>query len=374
MRILLTGGGTGGHFYPLIAVARSLREICQQERIGDVDIIYASDDPYDAQVLREDRIRFLKIPAGKIRRYFSIQNVFDPFKSFFGIIKAAWILYLNLPDVIFSKGGYASFPTLVAARFFGVPIVIHETDSVPGRVTLWASHFAKRIAISYPETIKFFPKERTAFVGNPIRKEVLGGTMDRAKEIFDLESELPVIFVFGGSQGSQKINESILDILPELLEFSQIIHQTGKDNIASVKERAKIVLERVKFPLRYHPIPFLDEETYKNAYVSATLIIARSGGSIFEIAAMARPSILIPLPTSANDHQRENAYSYARTGAAEVIEEQNMTPHILLEEIKKLFANPARLEQMRTEAKAFAKLDAADNIAIEIIRVALAHK
>lgn len=373
MRIIFTGGGSGGHFYPLIAVERALRDIASEEKIADLDIIYAADDPYDLGLLKEDGVRFLKIPAGKIRRYFSIRNIFDPFKTFFGIIKAFWILYLNLPDVIFSKGGYASFPLLFAARLLGVPVIIHETDSIPGRVTRWAAKFAKKIAISYPESIKYFPKDKSALTGNPIRREVIGGTIEMAKEIFGLEEGIPVIFVFGGSQGSMKINESILDILKELLEFSQVIHQTGVGNINEVKKRMSITLETSKFASRYHPSTFLDEEKYKNAYKAATLIIARSGGSIFEIAAMGVPSILIPLPSSAQDHQRENAYSYARTGAAEVIEEGNLTPHILLREIKLLMADKPRLLKMSEAASAFAKPDAAKRIASEIIRLAIAH-
>src|SRR3989344_1355829 len=323
MRIIFAGGGSGGHFYPLIAVERALRDIASEQKLQDLDIIYAADDPYDLNLLKEDRIRYLKVPAGKIRRYFSIKNFFDPLKTAWGIIKASWLLYLNLPDVVFSKGGYASFPLLFAARLLGVPVIIHETDSIPGRVNKWAAKFAKRIAVSYPE--------------------------------------------------SMKINEAIVDILKDLLEFCQIIHQTGVANINTVKERMSVSLEASKFAFRYHPFTFLDEEKYKNAYKATSLIIARSGGSIFEIAAMGVPSILIPLPSSAQDHQRENAYAYARTGAAEVIEEANMTPHILLREIKLLIADKPRLAKMSEAAKSFAKPDAAQRIASEIIRLGLAH-
>src|SRR3989338_6134306 len=373
MRIIFAGGGSGGHFYPLIAVERALRDIASEQKLQDFDIIYAADDPYDLNLLKEDRIRYLKVPAGKIRRYFSIKNFFDPLKTAWGIIKASWLLYLNLPDVVFSKGGYASFPLLFAARLLGVPVIIHETDSIPGRVNKWAAKFAKRIAVSYPESMKYFPKEKSALTGNPIRREVIGGNIERARELFGLEEDIPVIFVFGGSQGSVKINEAILDILKDLLEFCQIIHQTGVANINTVKERMSVSLEASKFAFRYHPFTFLDEEKYKNAYKATSLIIARSGGSIFEIAAMGVPSILIPLPSSAQDHQRENAYSYARTGAAEVIEEVNMTPHILLREIKLLMADKLRLSKMSDAAKFFAKPDAAQRIALEIIRLGLEH-
>lgn len=371
MRIILTGGGSGGHFYPLIAVARSLKRLAGENGILDFELIYASDDPYDSELLKKEDMRFLQIPAGKIRRYFSFRNFFDPFKSFWGIIKAIWIIYLNLPDVIFAKGGYASFPTLYAARIFGIPVVMHETDSVPGKVSIWASKFAKRIAISFPESASYFPSDKAVLTGNPIRKEVLGGNVQRAKEMFKLEDNLPVILVLGGSQGAQKINEAILDDFPDLLNFSQLIHQCGINNLEKVSFRAKSLLENSPVSSRYHLHPFLNEEEYANASKAANLVISRAGGgSIFEIAAWDIPAIFIPLTGAAQDHQRENAYAYARTGAAEVIEEANLGKNILMDRIKKLLADHARMEKMKVAARAFSRLDAADKIAEEIMRLA----
>jgi len=374
MRVILTGGGTGGHFYPLIAVARSLRDLADSKKILNFELIYASNEPYDPKILKEEEIRFLKIPAGKIRRYFSIWNLFDPFKTFFGVIRAIFAVYFNFPDVIFAKGGYASFPALFAARLFGVPVILHETDSVPGKVTRWASKFAKRIAISFPEAAKYFPKEKTALVGNPVRREVVGGTWDEARDLFNLETGLPVVFVMGGSQGSEKINDLILDILPELLKFSQAIHQTGENNFEVSRSRAKIVLGSSPLAPRYHQKKFLDEEQYRNASRAADVIVSRAGGgSIFEIAAWGVPAILIPLPSSAQDHQRENAYAYARAGAAEVIEEQNLTSHILLDRIRRMIEDKARSEKMSASARNFSKLDGADKIAAEILALTLEH-
>lgn len=374
MRVILTGGGSGGHFYPLIAVARALRNLSVEQKIINLEIIYASDDPYDNNLLREEEIRFLKIPAGKLRRYFSILNFTDPFRTLWGILKAIWIVYLNLPDVIFAKGGYASFPALVAAKFLGIPLIIHETDIIPGKVTLWASRFSKRIAVSFGESAKYFPPERTALIGNPVRKEVLGGTWQEARELFGLEIDVPVILILGGSQGAEKINEAILDLLPELLKFSQVVHQAGKNNVASAKSRSGLLLENSSFARRYHLYGFFDEEELRNASKVASLAVARAGGgSIFELAAWGVPAILIPLSHAAQDHQRENAYAYARAGAAEVIEEENLTPHILLDRIAKLINDRPRREKMAGAAKSFSKLDAAEKIAEEVLRLTLEH-
>ena len=374
MRIIFTGGGSGGHFYPLIAVARSLRDMADSQKILNLDMIYASDEPYDAKVLQEESIRFLKVPAGKIRRYFSVKNLFDPFKIFFGVIKAIWILYLNYPDVIFAKGGYASFPTLYAAKLLKVPVIIHETDSIPGKVTLWASKFAKKVAISFPEAAKFFPKEKTALIGNPVRREVTMGNIDEAIQLFSLETNFPVVLVLGGSQGAQKLNQLTIDVLAELLSFSQVIHQAGPKNIEAARMRANLVLEKNPHKSRHHMEAFLDEEKMRSAYKAANIVIARAGGgSIFEIAAWGVPAILVPLPTSAQDHQRENAYAYARAGACEVLEEENLTQHILLDRIKKLLSDEQRRIDMSVAAKKFAKPEAAQHIAEEIVRITTQH-
>lgn len=374
MKILLAGGGSGGHFYPLIAVARALKDAAEQEKVVALELIFAGPDPYASELLREEEIRFLKLPAGKVRRYFSPLNLFDPIKTGWGVVKALFAIYLDLPDVIFAKGGYASFPALVAAKIFKIPLVIHESDTVPGKVSAWASRFARRIAISFPESLKYFPSEKTALTGNPIRKEVLGGNEAEARELFKLEPELPVILVLGGSQGAQKINNAVLDILPDLLEKSQVIHQTGKNNIREVTMRADLILENAPFPKRYHPYGSLDEAMLRDASKVGTLAICRAGaGTIFELAAWGMPAILIPLPSAAQNHQRENAYAYARQGGAVIVEEQNLTSHILLSEIEKILASSERRAKMAQAAQAFSKVDAADKIAQEIIRIALEH-
>ncbi len=374
MKVLLAGGGTGGHFYPLIAVARSLKDIAEQERIVSLEISFISPDPYDAELLREEEIKFIKAPAGKIRRYFSLWNIVDFVKTAWGVVSAVFSIYLNFPDVIFAKGGYASFPALVAARIFRIPLVIHESDIVPGKVSLWASKFATRVAISFPQSLKYFPPEKTALTGNPIRKQVLGGNKDEALELFGLEGNLPAILVLGGSQGAERLNNVILEILPELVKSAQVIHQTGRANLAEIKLRSGLILESSAFAKRYHPYGFLNEGSLRNASKVGALALARAGaGSIFELAAWGLPAILIPLPYAAQDHQRENAYGYARSGAAVVLEEENLTPHVLLSEIAKILSNPSRQAEMSRAAQTFSKVDAANRIAEEIIKLALKH-
>ena len=374
MKILFTGGGTGGHFYPIVAIIEALQVLIEEERLVGIEFIFMSDSPYDNDLLIKQDVRFKQVEAGKMRRYFSLLNITDFFKTLGGLWSAFWFMYREFPDVVFGKGGYASFPALFAARILRIPVMIHESDAVPGRVNRWAAKFAKRIAISFPESAKYFPAKKTAFTGNPVRREILGSTPEEAKEVFQLEPGLPTLLILGGSQGSKNINDTILDAAGEIVKFAQVIHQCGKNNIEEVKGRLSIVLEKSPFKSRYHVYGYLNDTTLRNASSVADIIVSRAGASsIFEIAAWDIPSILIPLVNSAQDHQRENAYSYARTGAGEVIEEPNLTPHLLISEIHQLLNDKKRLETMREAAKNFAQPKAARKIARELLNLSLEH-
>ncbi|MBL7045571.1 MAG: glycosyltransferase, partial [Parcubacteria group bacterium] len=151
MKIVFTGGGTGGHFYPIIAVAQSVNAIVAERKLLKPELYYIGPSPYNERALFENNIEFKQSPAGKMRRYFSIKNIFDSIKTFFGIIKAVFQIFSIYPDVVFSKGGYASFPTVLATKLFRIPLIIHESDASAGRVNKWASTFAKKVAVSYPE-------------------------------------------------------------------------------------------------------------------------------------------------------------------------------------------------------------------------------
>ena len=372
MRVILLGGGTGGHFYPLIAIARALRDIAEEARVVNLELVMMGDTPFDLEALREENIEFEQIPAGKARRYFSLKNFSDSIKTLRGIVRAFLKFTIHPPDVVFSKGGFDSFPTLMAARIYRIPVVIHESDAVPGVVNRWAGKFARSIGISFPEAVPYFPKEKVALVGHPIRQSVLGGSRDEAFDIFELEDKVPVVLVLGGSQGAQKINDIILAMLKEIVEKVQIIHSAGPLNGDSVKKEGEVALGDSPYKKRYHVYPILTPGQLRNASFVADVIVSRAGaGTIFEIAAWRVPAILIPIASSAQNHQRENAYNYARLGAAQVVEEENFTPHVLMSEIMKIIENPARKEEMKQAASTFARVDAARKIANEIFRLGL---
>jgi len=284
-------------------------------------------------------------------------------------------LFSIYPDVVFGKGGYASFPTILAAKILRIPVVIHESDSSPGRVNLWAGKFAKKIAISFPEAANYFPKDRVAWTGQPIRTEVESkASREDALDFFKLESGTPTILILGGSQGAELINNTVLDSLPRLVENYQIIHQTGVKNFKTVSAQGEVVLTRNKNKLRYMPITFLNSLQLKMAAGVADVIVSRAGSTLFEIASWGVPSILIPFTDSNGDHSRKNAFSYARSGACKVIEEGNLSATILSSEIEQTLNDKESYKEMESESKAFGKTGGAEKIAEELVRIALSHE
>lgn len=374
MKILFTGGGSGGHFYPIIAVAQALNDLSTERHLVQPKLFYIAPEPYNQGLLDQNNITFKYNPTGKVRRYFSPLNILDILKTFVSVLKTIWTMFSIYPDVVFGKGGYGSFPALFAARILGIPVIIHESDSVPGKVNKWAGKFAKRIAISYKESSAFFPEEKVAYTGQPIRKEFRASLDEGAREFLDLEPNVPIIFITGGSQGAQLVNDIIIEALNDLVSKYQIIHQTGKNNFEDVKQRSEVEIANNEHKNRYKIFDYLNNTALRMSAGSADLIVSRAGSTIFEISSWGKPSILIPITDSNGDHQRKNAYTYARSGAAIVIEESNLSPNILVSEINRLFDNPEEMKKMAQCAENFSKNDGAETIAKEILNIAIEHE
>jgi len=377
MKIVFTGGGTGGHFYPLVAVASEINDIVEKRNLIRPELFYVSNAPYDEMLLYQHEMQYKHIMAGKMRRYVSLKNGFDFFKTLIGVPSAMALLFKIYPDVVFSKGGYVSVPVVFAARILRIPVFIHDSDAIPGRANLWAGKFATRIAVSYPEAADFFPKhkKRIACVGNPIRKRIAIPTTKGAHDHFGFSSDVPTILILGGSQGAEKINSTMHMAIKELLKNYQVIHQIGKNNFDSFKELISVELEGDEHIDRYKAFPFLDEVDLKYAAGCANIIISRAGsGSIFEIASWGKPSILVPIPENVSRDQRKNAYAYAREGACEVIDQENFSPHVVVAEVNRILQDHALMEKMQKSAKAFAKPDAAKHIAQELVKMMLEHE
>lgn len=365
MKILFTGGGTGGHVYPIVAIVREIRRIYSKKNLEFYYI--GPKDEFGLILLSQEDFIVKTIVSGKIRRYFSWQNITDIlFKIPFGFLQSFFLLLTIKPDLIFSKGGSGSIAVTYSARLLKIPVFLHESDIVPGLSNRITAKWAKKIFISFPKT-EYFDSKKTILVGNPIRKELLEGDAKRAGEMLNLTLSKPIILISGGSQGAEPINDFVLMALNDILKEFEIIHICGKQNFKEAEAEAQVVINK-NLEKYYHLFGFLDEEKSKQAYKAADFVISRSGASsIFEIAANGKPSILIPLPTAAGDHQAKNAYAYAETGAAEVVEQENLKINFFMEKIHLLFLHPEKLEQMRQSALSFAKPLAARAIAREIL-------
>lgn len=369
MKILFVGGGTGGHFYPLIAVAEEIRTLQPSAQL-----YYIGPEPYNKEDLDKLAITYLYCPAGKVRRYFSIQNFIDLFRTFIGIFVAWYKLFVVYPDVIFSKGSFTSVPILLMARFYRIPVVIHESDSKPGRANMLARKFARYIGIAYTDVASYFPEDKIARVGIPIRSVLKQQSTDPFAEL-GIPNDRPLIYVTGGSSGAERLNVLILDSLSVLLPQYRIFHQTGTQNEIAITQSAQALLLNTPDLLQYYYVQgSVPGETVRALLQASSIVITRAGSTtLFEIALHGKPAIVIPIPEDISHDQRTNAYSYARSGAGSVIEEHNLTKHLLRAEIQSIMNDPGKYQKMSESAKAFAAPDAARAIADVLINIAFEH-
>jgi len=378
MKIVLTGGGTGGHFYPLIAVSEAIEDLAKEKALIEPSLYYIGPKAFDAAALLEHDITHIKNSAGKLRQYSSFLNFFDFFRTGWGILRAIGHLYTIYPDVVFSTGGYAAYPVLVAARLLTIPVIIYDADAYPGRVSRWSAKFARSIGLAHPDAAKSFPeriRDKIARVGHPIRKEIEKPAPEGGHEFLKLDRSVPTVFIMGGSQGAVAINDVVLDALPEMVRNYNVVHQTGTANLVETTRIAKLVLQDSPYEERYRPFGLLNTLALRMAAGISSLVIARAGsGTIFEIASWGIPSILIPIPKDVSHDQTENAYSYARNGAAVVMEQRNLTPHLLLSEISRIISDAALSRRMAEQALAFSRPQSALKIAKIIIETALEHE
>ena len=369
--ICFTGGGTGGHLFPLIHIAKELKKEIEIKG-WDYEFFYLGAKPFDENLLKKEGINVIKIPTVKFRRYLDIQNLIDILKLPFSFLKALWVLFWKMPNLVFSKGGFGTLEVVFSAWLLRIPVVIHESDSVPGLSNRIAGKFATRIAVNFQKAKKYFSPKKTALTGQPLHPDFdnINPTEEDYRK-YKIDKELPLILVLGGSQGSAIINEVVIFSLDKLLKMAQLIHILGPKLYKEYEEIARgFILENI--PVRkkyYHPIDFIEHEELIKLMKMSTLIISRAGaGTIFEIAAAGKPSILIPISEKvAGRHQIENAYEYSNVGAAIVIEEKNFTPAIFSSIVSKVLNDKNLQEEMSKNALEFAKKNATKIIVKELI-------
>ena len=368
LRIALTGGGTGGHVAPIIAVL----EAFDDRRIDIEPIWIGSKTGTERETARRAGIPYFAIATGKLRRYVSLRTIPDATRVPIGVVQAARILRRTKPDVVFSTGGYVGVPAVAAARMLKIPSITHEQTAILGLATRINSRFSNTVALSHPAATP--PKVRSGLrvvvTGNPVRNTVRGGSPASAAECFDLTDTHPLVYITGGAQGSKAINDTVAVCLTKLLEHAEIIHQTGPnaangsyDRLISLRDELPASLRR-----RYHPVEMVGSEL-RHVYATATLVLSRSGaGTVAELTSLAIPSILVPLPGAVE--ARENARILEGAGAAVVIEESSLTPARLIETIEHLIEHPGKLNEMKAAAESLPSgEDAAELLVDEIVRL-----
>jgi UDP-N-acetylglucosamine--N-acetylmuramyl-(pentapeptide) pyrophosphoryl-undecaprenol N-acetylglucosamine transferase len=319
-KIILTGGGTAGHVTPNIALIPQLEaEGWQIEYIG-------SHKGIEKQLIEAIDLPFYGISSGKLRRYFDWQNFIDPFKVLWGIVEAIFLLRKLKPSVVFSKGGFVSVPVIIASWLNRIPVIIHESDITPGLANKIALPFASKVCVTFPETLKHLPD--ATLTGLPIRTEILRGDPQRGLDFCNFNQDLPVLLAIGGSSGSARINQAVRDRLDQLTQRFQVVHGCGKGNLDPALENLP----------NYRQFEYLGAEL-ADILAIADLVVSRAGAnSIFELLALRKPHLLIPLPrASSRGDQILNARSFQQQGYSAVLFEEDLNQASLIEAIDQLW-------------------------------------
>ncbi len=334
--IVLTGGGTSGHVTPNIALLPGLKE--KGWRIG-----YAgSKSGIEKQLIENEGISYYSISTGKLRRYFDLKNFTDAFRVVDGFRQAFLLLGRLKPDIVFSKGGFVSCPVVWAAWCKRIPVVIHESDMTPGLTNKLSMPFARKVCYTFPESERFIPREKAVFTGIPIRESLLGGDKAQGKKLCAFKNTKPVVLVIGGSQGSEAINKAVRGAIHTLLESFQVCHICGKGN---VKPEFSGINGYCQFEYVNNELAHL--------FAAADIIVSRAGAtSLFEILALQKPALLIPLSRAASrGDQILNAGSFEKQGFSKVLQEEKLDSATLLQGIFQLHSNRAAYIQSIKNSK-----------------------
>lgn len=358
MRVIVTGGGTGGHIYPALAVAEALQAIDPA-----IEVHYIGGEAgMERTIVPPSGLPAHFVTSRKLRKVASLSTVGVVWSLLKGYGEAARIMRQFDPAVVISTGGYTAAATALAAARQGRPTIIQEYNAIPGRTNLWLSRWAKRICVWFERTKADFPAAKTDVTGVPLRAGVRSEMVrEAARKALGLDSEAFTVLVLGGSQGARRVNELVVSCAPILGEGVQILHQTGETNIEAVKARAK----DLNLPdTNYRPVEYLSGNDLTAAYSAADLLICRCGiGTLAEAALNELPMLMIPLPTAYADHQTANALEMERAGAGIHLPEASVSAETLAGQIGGLQRDPARLNAIGAAAKAVSRPDAARDVA-----------
>jgi UDP-N-acetylglucosamine--N-acetylmuramyl-(pentapeptide) pyrophosphoryl-undecaprenol N-acetylglucosamine transferase len=369
LRLLIAGGGTGGHVLPALAVVEELRE-----RDLPLDLHWiGSHTGVEAESAERAAIPFTAIETGKLRRYPSLRTLTDAGRIPVGVVQARRAVSEFRPDVVLSTGGFVSVPTVLAAKGIA-PVVTHEQTAILGLATRIDAKVAVVLAVSWDATgpAARAIHRRVVVTGNPVRRSLLDGNAARGFAAFGFDPTMPLLYVTGGARGASPINSRIAELLPGLLEGWQVLHQTGPEtansDLADLRARQRTWPDHLQS--RYRAVDFLRDDL-ADVYAAASAIIGRAGaGTVAELTVLGVPSILIPLPGAGGDEQTRNARLLADAGGAILLPQDEATPERLQRELDALLASPERRSLMSAAARRVGKPDAAANLADVLLSVA----
>ncbi|HEV2235064.1 MAG TPA: undecaprenyldiphospho-muramoylpentapeptide beta-N-acetylglucosaminyltransferase [Ktedonobacterales bacterium] len=373
MRILVSGGGTGGHIYPALAVARAL-----QERHGAELLFLGDANGLETRIVPQAGVPFVSITAGKLRRYLSLGTITDLGRIPVGMAQALRHVGRFRPHAAFTSGGYVSVPAGVAARLHGAPLLMHQQDLSPNLANRLLTPVATRISVSFPASVAYFPKGKTSLAGNPVREPMLammGADPAALKARLGFDPHLPLLLVTGGSQGARHLNQVVAGALPYILPRCQVLHVSGQltydETRAQAAERLASAPTGGHMAARYQLHAYLDDPM-PAALAASDIVLCRSGAStLAELALLAKPSLLVPLPPGfSGSPQLANAQMFAQAGAATIVLDRDLTVERLAAALPPLLGDPARLAAMGAAARAFARPDAAATLADAVAALA----
>ncbi len=371
MRVLISGGGTGGHVYPALAVAQGLQQHY------NADILYlGSDDGLETRLVPPTGLRLETIQAGKLQRFVSWRTVKGVVRIPVGMAQAIGIVRAFRPDVAFTSGGYVAVPAGLASRLTNTPLLMHQQDVPPNLSNKLLAPLATRISVAFADSLRYFPAQKTVQLGNPIRQAILDVrdvSPQQARKNLGLAPDVPLLLVTGGSQGARHLNQTVCHALPELLKQCQVLHISGSNLLDETRELAGQTLVGVESETRqrYRLEPYMDEEM-PSALQAADIVLCRSGASsLSELAVLGKPGVLVPLPPAIGGSPQEvNAAMFQREGAAEVILNDLLKPELIIERVTSILSQPARLQAMAEAASKLAKPNATQEIVETIVTLA----
>ncbi|PWT77167.1 MAG: undecaprenyldiphospho-muramoylpentapeptide beta-N-acetylglucosaminyltransferase [Chloroflexi bacterium] len=372
MRILISGGGTGGHIYPALAIAHALRD-----HYGAELLFLGDENGLEREIVPREGIRFVGVTAGKLRRYFSLQTISDLAHVPVGIRQAREVVKEYQPHAAFTSGGYASVPAGLAARGIGAPLVMHQQDVLPNLANRILAPRATRISVSFPQSLRYFQRYRkkTALTGNPVREEILrvaNHQPEPFKASFNLDPTQPLLLVTGGSQGARHLNRVVASSLSRLLPYCQILHISGEHNYEETRQLAEPhFAERPELRGRYVLRGYISTRMAEALAASDILVCRAGAATLSELAILGRPSILIPLPPGITGSPQEiNAAMFRQAGAAEIIPDRELTPNALQAAVLPILESGARRTLMANAARTLAQPQATYTLTESVVELA----